>query len=309
MGEGERMTMFDAQVAADAYGEPHASDHPGCNELDGLQAELPVSLIATPRENVVFCKREDQLAIARAQADALGFDFLPVRDARDVVVGVLDVARTRQLPGNLRVAEHFHPISERFLIGGEASIIEFLRWADQRPFRLLVNGHGIDGVASLSDIQRLPVRAALFALVTQLELALAQLVRLHVPEDAQWMARLKVHRRRRLLALRAKASVEGRAVELLHYTQFADKVWLVRGILKELARGYPIRRYRRAFENARRLRDQLAHGAPIAPSHGGEEALCQLVRELRWWLAHLHAECQRAKGGVVEAPRALPRYP
>jgi hypothetical protein len=61
-----------------------------------------------------------------------------------------------------RVYEKMRHLSEANLIGADASILAFVRDADRHKCRLVVSGCEISGLVSLSDLQRLPVRAALF---------------------------------------------------------------------------------------------------------------------------------------------------
>ena len=60
------------------------------------------------------------------------------------------------------------------MIGADASIVEFVMTADKRPIRMVVSGDRVAGLVSLSDLQHLPVRAAIFTLITSLEIAMAK---------------------------------------------------------------------------------------------------------------------------------------
>ncbi|WP_287209273.1 hypothetical protein, partial [Mesorhizobium sp.] len=65
-------------------------------------------------------------------------------------------------PPSGKISESVIPLSEETLVGADASILDFIRDADQRPCRLVVSGRQIEGLVSISDMQKLPVRAALF---------------------------------------------------------------------------------------------------------------------------------------------------
>ncbi|MBV5269366.1 MAG: hypothetical protein JZU55_04890, partial [Afipia sp.] len=69
------------------------------------------------------------------------------------------------------------PITEADLIGADAGILDFIRQADFSKFRFLVTGTEISGLVSLSDLQRLPVRAALFGVITHLEMVMTEVIR------------------------------------------------------------------------------------------------------------------------------------
>jgi hypothetical protein len=58
-------------------------------------------------------------------------------------------------------------LPEENLIGADAGILSFVKGADRRGCRLVMSGAEISGLVSLSDLQKLPVRATvLFALIT-----------------------------------------------------------------------------------------------------------------------------------------------
>lgn len=92
------------------------------------------------------------------------FDFIPVLDdANDEsFVGLFHAAdiRKRGISDGL-VSSFYIPLAEEYLIGADASILDFVVQADSRPCRLVVSGAQIVGLVTLSDLQRLPVRAAL----------------------------------------------------------------------------------------------------------------------------------------------------
>ena len=67
------------------------------------------------------------------------------------------------------IADYFEPLSEDHLIGADASIIDFVMQAENHPVRLVVSDDEVAGLVSLSDLQHLPVRAAIFTLITSLE--------------------------------------------------------------------------------------------------------------------------------------------
>ena len=91
-----------------------------------------------------------------------------------------------------------NPLSEQLLIGADASILDFMMMADRQRCRLVVLESEISGLVSLSDLQRLPVRAALFALITQSEIKMADAIRRECRDPHKefdtWMDRLSVDR-------------------------------------------------------------------------------------------------------------------
>src|SRR5262249_61336057 len=100
-----------------------------------------------------------------------------------------------EVPGQ----SHMRLLSDDNLIGDNASILDFIMGADSRPCRLLVAGTQISGLVSLSDLQRLPVRATLFALITGLEIIMAEAIRHRYPAPEYWMAFLSDGRTEKIM--------------------------------------------------------------------------------------------------------------
>src|SRR5205809_4231918 len=80
---------------------------------------------------------------------------------------------------------------------------------------------------SVSDLQRLPVRAALFAIVTQLEMTMADVVRRRFPQPDAWMGLLSQGRAEKVRENVARAKAEDTLVDRLLYTEFCDKVSII----------------------------------------------------------------------------------
>jgi hypothetical protein len=88
--------------------------------------------------------------------------------------------------------------TEENLIGADASLLTFIRNADRQMCRLVVSGPEMNGLVSLSDLQQLPVRAALFAMVTHLEITMAQAIRREFNQSEDWMDCLSIERKSNL---------------------------------------------------------------------------------------------------------------
>ena len=154
-----------------------------------LHGGLTVSLIATPRLELEDCCPNQTVAAALSPGREK-FDYLPVvrGDSRDGnIVGLLPV---REFdfgePNEGPVRNHMRGITEKFLIGADASILDFLQGLPTSPVRLTVSGKGIDGLVSWADLQKLPVRAALFGLITGFELAMLEAIKRRYGKSDAW---------------------------------------------------------------------------------------------------------------------------
>ena len=168
-------------------------------------------------------------------------------------------------------------------MGAEVSILEFLQDADEKPFRFLVTKNGVSGLVSLSDIQRLPVRAALFASITQFEMAMATLIDARYPEDC-WLEHLSEERQEKIDVELANASSSQNQVARLLYTQFADKTNLLRLIAKE--RGDPRSRneFDAEFAHLQDLRNRVAHANSFGVTRADAVGVVDRVRRILAWI-------------------------
>ncbi|MBR1214605.1 hypothetical protein [Bradyrhizobium sp. JYMT SZCCT0180] len=247
--------------------------------FDTLHAGLTVELMSTPREHLQVCRADDRVADVIEQ-NIQNYDYLPVvRSVSDLKI--LGLFHTKALPaGALQgdsVAQNLIPLSEDTIIGADSSILEFVSDADQKPCRLVVSGASIVGLVSLSDLQRLPVRAALFALITGFEITLLIAIRKWYRDEEEWLSSLSEGRREILEQQKAAALARDTLVEALLFTQFSDKKQLV---LKKYRGKRSKASLKDALNKIERLRNFVAHANDYAPSPEQATEVCAVVRSL-----------------------------
>lgn len=240
-----------------------------------LHSGLTVGLIATPARELKTCTPHELISnvLLRNPED---FDFLPVIDEAHRFVGMFHAAvhRDRRTLGT--VWQCYVPLSENYLVGADASILDFVLDADEKQCRLVISGTKVVGLVSLSDLQRLPVRAALFALITGLEMTMASLIRARHSKSEGWMRLLTSGRRAKIEEERKKAKSDDGYVDTLLFTQFCDKRDILTQTLPESERGA----LSAALEDIERLRDRIAHANEYASSPAQAKNVCKIVREL-----------------------------
>lgn len=251
--------------------------------LDHLERSAPVRLIATMGD-LTYTLVDDSLATAASRAEAGRFDFLPVRNSPDgPVVGLLRSADalTRAKEDLVRVA--MQPLSGDNLIGADAPLLDFVYTADANPCRLVLDRSEIRGLVTLSDLQRLPVRTALFGLFIHLELLITEVARRKTSGSEAPFDLLSQKRaedvRARWEEMRA-ASMDRDPFEPL---AFADKKTIAKKIKMFGLSGERINADLQAIE--RDLRDPLAHGLTIAADPEGAHRLVRAARLVRDWIA------------------------
>lgn len=240
--------------------------------FEALHEGLTVRLIMTPRPSIATCRIDEPTEEVVAQLTE-DFDFLPVEDADGNVVAVFDATAAQGGSGIVR--EHAQTLGEPWLVSADANLLDFMTTADRWPCRLVASGSKIAGLVNKSDLQRLPVRAALFALITGLELTMTEAIRAVCGEDRAWRRHLKQPRLQALDDSIRHARKADAYVDDLLFTQLADK----KEILLSAA---PLLRSKRNFEAALedvgRLRDALAHANDYADTPEKADAVCTTVR-------------------------------
>src|SRR3981189_2606002 len=94
-----------------------------------LHVGLAVDLISTPANELSTCTQDEAVSdvLERNRGD---FDFIPVVDENSRFIGMFNasVYRGRQTPDT--IWRCFVPLAEEYLIGADASILDFILDAD-----------------------------------------------------------------------------------------------------------------------------------------------------------------------------------
>ena len=255
---------------------------PNVNEsdlLERVQRSLTVDMIMTSRSELRTCRPHDT-ASAIMEQNTEHFSFLPVVDATERLLGLYNAERWFQdeAPPE-RIENDFESFSEDVVIGVDASIIDFVKTADQRQTRLVVSGDRVAGLVSLSDLQQLPVRAALFTLITRLEMAMAQRIEYqwNGGEKTAWLALLSRKRRKRIVKAINEAKREDGFVSEIAFSQLSDKATII--CEKHLIPGSRAS-LDRDFNAIRKLRNGIAHANHYAASPEAARNACSTVRTI-----------------------------
>jgi hypothetical protein len=244
-----------------------------------------VNLIATPRAAFRTCTTNEKLAgvVERNRRD--NFDFLPVTesDTSNHIIGLIELIPFLDLAidPNILIRDQMRPLSEENLIGADAGILAFVRNADRQPCRLVISGREISGLVSLSDLQRLPVRAALFTMVTHLETLMANFIRQECAQTAEWLQRLSEQRRQMVRDEIDRSLRSDTFVDELLFTQFVDKVMIIKkSAVMSSRRG----QFKNDLSRVRNLRDALPHANDYAANRDAAREVCEIVRIMDSWI-------------------------
>ena len=260
-------------------------DNAGTGDVfHALHAGLTVELISTKRPQLMTCALHEALPVVMAR-NTEPYDFLPVVAAgdgqQDRIVGLFDAAQFfDEIPAEGHVEQHYAPLFEEYLMGADASILNFVMDADKKPCRLVISGTNIVGLISLSDLQKLPVRAALFALITGFEISMFEEIKRGYPNDDDWKRHLSNDRKKKIDKQIEQSHRGDCFVDALLFTQFCDKSEiLLKGFqLPKSTQGE--KDFRKKLEQIQALRNNLAHANEYAASPDQARHVCEVVREL-----------------------------
>jgi hypothetical protein len=178
-----------------------------------------------------------------------------------------------------------HSLDQSILITSGSSVLRYIEEATASPCWLVIRDTRIAGIVTISDLQKLAVRPALFVLVTHLELLMAAAIRAHLRErpDEDWLGKLG-DRRDCVEQNWQKLKADGLEIDLIAATQFADKRQiLVKSGLLQCSRT----RAEREFGAIEDLRNGLAHANNYASTKDSAGKTIEAVRLARNWIAVL----------------------
>lgn len=144
------------------------------SDLVSTHRGLKIAQIMTVREKFFDCQIDERVDDVLVSTDK-AFDFLPVRDDGRVV-GLLHAIECRENDGSGLVREAMIPLHEGIVASAEKTILDFMVSALKDPCQFVVGEDGIEGLVTLSDLQRMPAQAALFTLAMGIEGRLADLL-------------------------------------------------------------------------------------------------------------------------------------
>ena len=247
-------------------------------KLEQVQGSLTVGLIMVPRDNLLTCSPL-QTAAEIKKLNVNKYSSLPVRNVNGEYIGLYDAQRwfSKEAP-NTPIEDDFQPLSEAILVGADASIFEFIKTADRQPSSLVVSGNEISGLISISDLQQLPVRAALFALITSLEMAMALAMDIHWGSDADaWLSHLPDDQQKLLRKDARRAEKNDTFVSISVLTKFSHKIC---AILKLPQFEHEACAWSEVFDDLRKLRNCLAHADRYADTPEKAKDVCRLAKEV-----------------------------
>ncbi|MDA8117683.1 MAG: hypothetical protein M0000_09980 [Actinomycetota bacterium] len=249
------------------------------------------------------CHATDDVAVVLGASAWATFDVLGVED-HGRIVGILDRAggiRQGPVQGAMKL------LNGNMLVAAEAPLEGVLNALTGRRFLLVVRGNGIEGIITLSDLLKLPVRLLLFAHVTHLEMEMLSAIRRTFSDDG-WIAHLTQSRQKKLRNKEHQlAALHQQPSGLAELTEFCDKREVV---AKAFNLGDGFESDLREIEAY--LRNPLAHAATFFSDKMSLTRVVELVGRATYWTAIVrwrgrkagHASSRTSHVPIVERKHA-----
>jgi hypothetical protein len=243
--------------------------------LPQLEAAMQVRLMATTPFD--HCYVEEDVAAVLARFSEKDYDHIPVRDGHHVV-GVFNCKEGH--PSSSAMRDVMQPLTELWLLSADTPLLSFIERADERPYCLVLDGEMITGIVTLSDLQKLPVRPAIFLLITHLELLIGNWLRGRKEEE--WLGTLDDVSRKRIRKAFKELKQENLALDLVTSTTFSDKYRAAVAL-----KAFPEASAKKDLEEICKLRNSIAHAWEYGNQPDCAKTVARRVRLARQYIKKL----------------------
>ena len=228
-----------------------------------LQERLNISMIMTPKNELKVCKLNDNI-LKLIKNNTESFTYLPVIDNSKNFIGVVNILKEiNDFAKSQTVENFFQPISEKLIIGGNSSIIDFIKNIKEEPFKLVISKNKVSGFVTFSDLQKIPVRVSIFSLITELEIAISTFISNKFDNDNHWMKLLSKGRKEKINLKISQIKENDNYVSKIIFTELSDKLDIILKLKLLKLSGKVQKKY---FEEITKIRNKVAHSSDYADS-------------------------------------------
>lgn len=226
----------------------------------------------------------DQAGAALAIMASEQYDVAPIRETR--LHRYVTREELASIPHNERVEAVAIEISSADLVTAELPLAEALALLAQRPWFFVLDGHEINAILTVADLQLPPVSLVVFGFILAIEAGIDTYVDRLVPDTWQElipdtrMTKITAvfegrQRRNAGISLKSCLDLEARLVILCKSKAMRDAVGLSR---KEVER---------QGQDLKRLRDTLAHGGSLIDLSGDAASGLRVAQKARNLADHI----------------------
>jgi hypothetical protein len=163
---------------------------------------------------------------ARELLEKNSFDYGVVREGHRII-GLVARGDLGDLDVPLQLGPPVKRLELEYLLPETTPISGLVRYLAIFPFQLVVQAKNIVGVVHESDLNKHPVYAYFYCLLSRLEQNLAELVGLLFSKADQWRGFLSPERWEQIESRWIQAKDNGRQVDPVHYLCFSDYIRII----------------------------------------------------------------------------------
>lgn len=256
------------------------SDECHLSDLKSVQGQMTLSQIMTPREQFICCGADEPAQSVFEHISEV-FDAVPVvasNDPTDIAAPILGLLHRDRVPfrnsyarasacADTSALQKAHQSSRNLLV--------YINGLSGHPVEFVSSGNEIVGLVTPYDLERLPVRTALFAQIIDVERLMGDLIKIRFPDTTDWEARIATSLLGKLRAGIKRASKSDSVGQPILSVDFAVKLDLLPHCFEGT---YDALWVSKESGKIRELRNVVAHGAPFADATTLPEKVRHLLR-------------------------------
>lgn len=242
------------------------SDDRHLRDLKSVQGQLTLSSIMTPRDQFICCGADEPAHSVMKRVSEV-FDAVPVvasRDPTDIDAPVIGLLHRDRIPfrnPSARAADCADTTALKKAHPSNRSLLVYINDLSGHPVELVSSESEIVGLVTPYDLERLPVRTALFAQIIDIERLMGDLIKIHFPDTAEWEARIAANLSGKLRAGLIRSQKSDSVGQPILSVDFAVKLDLLPHCFEGTHHALWVSR---ESDEIRELRNVVAHGAPFA---------------------------------------------
>lgn len=257
-----------------------------------LEAAIPVRAICEP---LLSCRVGEPVHTVQSEMNRLEFDVVGVQDSAGEPIGYASQSEL-----DAQTVTKYITFAPSSLIADSTGLVSLVAILANTPRLFVLTANRVQGIVTRADLNKPPVRATLFGLVSLLELHITYWVRRSFQGD-QWVSHLSDARQRRLTEIHAQRLARGETVGLFECLQLSDKRTLIKASdsLRSCLRLGSRSNAERWLKEIEELRDRLAHSQESLIGESGWEGLATSIRRTQDLLAHSERALTGSANGAV----------
>jgi hypothetical protein len=244
--------------------------------MAGLEAGFKVSHIAA--FDLEVCAPDMHVRSVLKDPKLMDFDHIPVREGSRII-GMLE---RRPLNDEVAVRDRMRRLDGEMLVSAEEPLPKFLPTLTESKYRLVVQGTRNQGIVTLSDVAKLPVRLLAFTSVAHLEAVVTKVIRTECAvDDEKWLSLLGGQRTNVEKRLHARRKQNIHLLSPIEVVYLGEKITVVSKLLQ-------LKKLEDDQKSITDFRNSLAHDGDFVKECKGVDGLLKRLRLVQDWIERLN---------------------